>query len=143
MKNFKAFTLNELLITIAIITILSTVMIVGLTSLAPYWRLSGSTKEMMINISETQGYSVSQQVIHKIVFDLENGSYQIRRRDTSASVYDVVRSKVQRDIQYASRGDLLSGSRTNSSKARGLCNANLCRVGGAHSRQSKAHRRKR
>ena len=80
MKKLKAFTLNELLITIAVIGIMSTVTIVGLNSLLPYWRLSGATKEMMASVSETQGYSVSQQVIHKINFIPDN-QYQIVKED--------------------------------------------------------------
>ena len=80
MKKLKAFTLNELLITIAVIGIMSTVTIIGLNSLLPYWRLSGATKELMANISETQGYSVSQQVIHKINFIPDN-QYRIVKED--------------------------------------------------------------
>lgn len=81
MKKLKAFTLNELLVVIAIISIMSTVTIVGLNSLLPHWRLSGATKEIMVNISETQGYSVSQQVIHKINFILDSNQYQIVKED--------------------------------------------------------------
>jgi len=80
MKKLKAVTLNELLIAIAIIGIMSTVIIVGLNSLLPHWQLSGATKELMASISETQGYSVSQQVIHKINFIPDN-RYQIIKED--------------------------------------------------------------
>lgn len=80
MKKLKGLTINELLITIAIIGIMATVTIVGLTSLLPYWRLSGATKELMANISETQGYSVSQQLIHKINF-IPSDQYRIVKED--------------------------------------------------------------
>src|SRR4030042_5816556 len=80
MKKLKAITLNELLIAIAIIGIMSTTTIVGLNSLLPYWRLSGATKEMMATMSETQGYSVSQQVIHKINF-IPDDQYRIVKED--------------------------------------------------------------
>lgn len=80
MKKLKAVTLNEMLIVIAIIAIMSSVTIIGLNSLLPYWRLSGATKEMMTNISETQGYSVSQQVIHEIKF-IPSNQYQIVKLD--------------------------------------------------------------
>lgn len=91
MKKFKGFTLNELLITISIITIMSAVTFGAIQALRPYWSLSGGTREMMFNISRTQEYSVSQQVIHKITVSVGATSYQIiKETDTGDEIIQTI-----------------------------------------------------
>ena len=83
-RHFKrGFTLTELLIAISIIAIMSTTTIVGINDFLPYWRLSGGTKQLMGSISETQGYSVSEQAIHKITLTVNSGNYQIIKESDS------------------------------------------------------------
>jgi prepilin-type N-terminal cleavage/methylation domain-containing protein len=81
-KKRKGFSLGELLVAISIITIMSTVIIVGLTDLLPYWRISGGTKQLMADLAEAQSYSVSQQVIHKVSLGLNSSNYQIIKEGT-------------------------------------------------------------
>jgi prepilin-type N-terminal cleavage/methylation domain-containing protein len=76
-KNNQGFSLIELLVAISIISIMSTVIIVGLAYLLPYWRISGGTKQLMTDISQAQSYSVSEQIIHKISLTPSSSTYSI------------------------------------------------------------------
>lgn len=89
-KKYSGFTLTEMLLAIAIIAIMSVVTIVGANTLAPYYRISGASKELMSKISQTQGYSVSQQVIHKITFDAGNNQYSIVKESTPEETIETV-----------------------------------------------------
>jgi len=86
----KGFTLTELLATIAIISILSSVTIVSLNSLMPTLRLKGGARQLISDIRKTQGWAVEEQNIHQIKLTINSGSYTLERVENPAEIRETV-----------------------------------------------------
>ena len=82
-KNQKkncGFTLTELLVVIAAITIMCGVSLVFLSAYSPYAKLKGEGNQIVTEILKTQNLSLTDQEIYKIKFNKTDNNYSIFRK---------------------------------------------------------------
>lgn len=79
----KAFSLMEMLITMAIIGVLAATTVMGLNSFLPSWQLSGSARLLTSKLRQAQEEAVSTQKQHRINFisTVPPVSYQLVKVD--------------------------------------------------------------
>ena len=78
-KMEKGLTLPEILVVIAIILILGVVSVPVLSRIAPHYRLTGASRELVSALRETQSLAVTKQYNHITRFIPESQSYSIIR----------------------------------------------------------------
>ncbi len=77
--NQKGLTLSEIMIVVGIILILGVVSVPVLSRIAPHYRLTGASRELVSVLRETQSLAVTKQYNHITRFSLEDQSYSIIR----------------------------------------------------------------
>lgn len=75
----KGLTLPEMLVVIGIILILGVVSVPVLSRIAPHYRLTGASRELVSVLRESQSLAVTKQYNHITRFSSESQSYSIIR----------------------------------------------------------------
>jgi type IV fimbrial biogenesis protein FimT len=79
--GFRAFTLLELLIALAIFTILGAVAIPNWLALLPFYRLNSATRQVQSELHKTKSRAISERASYRLVFS--TASYSIEKDDGS------------------------------------------------------------
>jgi len=78
-KNQYGHLLLNLIVTLGIIAILSTISIPYIRKYQPNLKLSAASRELTADLRLAQQLTVTEQVIHNVSFNLYNDSYNILR----------------------------------------------------------------
>ena len=79
LKN-NGFTLTELLVVIAAITIMSGVSLVFVSQYSPTYKLKGDASQIAIDIRKTQNFALTDQSTYKIKFSKGGKNYSIFKK---------------------------------------------------------------
>ena len=79
--NKKGITLIELMVTVAIIGIVVGIAIPSFTSYLPRLRLNGAARDLISDLRLARSLAVGENKQYKVVFDVANESYTIRKAD--------------------------------------------------------------
>ncbi|MBI4812037.1 hypothetical protein HY798_01100 [Candidatus Falkowbacteria bacterium] len=82
--------LMDVLVGFAIIALLATISIPYLKKYQPNLKLNSTARNLTSDLRYAQQLTVSEQVVHKVVFDLNNDNYQILRIGTSTTTVKTV-----------------------------------------------------
>ena len=85
MKN-QGFTLIEIMVTIGIIAILSSVSWVGFKNYQPSLTLSVASRDLTTDLRFIQQLSITQQINHGIFFNTSTNEYQLEKFGTTTEV---------------------------------------------------------
>jgi len=77
--NNRGFTLNELLVVMAIIVIMCGVSLIYLSTFSPSTKLKGEANQIFNQIHKTQNYALTEQEIYSIKFTKTTGNYSINK----------------------------------------------------------------
>lgn len=80
----------DVLVGFAIIALLATISIPYLKKYQPNLKLNSTARNLTSDLRYAQQLTVSEQVVHKVVFDLNNDNYQILRIGTSTTTVKTV-----------------------------------------------------
>lgn len=90
LKNDKGSTLIELIVSISIIVLLSTISIPYIRRYQPNLKLNGAARELTANLRYAQQLTITEQKIHQVVFDLNNNEYQILKIDEATTTIKTI-----------------------------------------------------
>jgi type II secretory pathway pseudopilin PulG len=79
--GFKAFTVLELLMAMALFTILGVIAIPNWLALLPYYRLNSATRQVQSELHKTKSRAISERASYRVV--LSPASYSIEKDDGS------------------------------------------------------------
>jgi len=123
--GFQAFTLLELLIAVAIFTILGAIAIPNWMALLPFYRLNGATRQVQSELHKAKSRAISERASYRLVFS--TASYSVEKDDGSGwqSTGEnkpfpegiILGSGSALTLSFTSRGTSAGGTAT-------LCNAN-------------------
>jgi len=85
MKEQKGMTLIELIIVLVIIAIGATLMVPGINSWMPYYRLRSATRDIASTMRVAQMKAISNNLQYRVSFDPANRNYILQYRDTSGT----------------------------------------------------------
>ena len=75
------FTLTELLVVIAAITIMSGVSLIFVSQYSPAYKLKGDASQIAVQIRKTQNFALTDQSIYKIKFSKAAKTYNIYKNE--------------------------------------------------------------
>jgi len=81
MQKTSGFTLMELMITIAIVAILSAIVVPNMIGWMPKFRLGSESRDMLSNILKTRQQAIKDNTIYSILFDVGAERYTIWNDD--------------------------------------------------------------
>lgn len=82
--------LMDLLVTIGIIVLLSTIAIPYLRKYQPNLKLNATARDLTTDLRYAQQLTITEQKVHQVVFDLVNDQYQILKIDTATTTVKTV-----------------------------------------------------
>ncbi len=97
-KNQYGHLLLDLIVTFSIIAILSTISIPYIRKYQPNLKLNAASRELTADLRLAQQLTVTEQIIHKVSFDLYNDSYDILRIGAATTTVKTV--KLDSDINF-------------------------------------------
>ncbi|MCX6807088.1 MAG: GspH/FimT family pseudopilin [Candidatus Berkelbacteria bacterium] len=80
--KFKAITLIELMVVIAIIGTIAVMSIPSLSRFSHSIKLSGAAKELVVEIRKAQQMAVTEQINHQVSLDQTQNKYQVIKKST-------------------------------------------------------------
>lgn len=86
MTKPKAISIIEFLTVIAIIGIVSVALTPTFSRFLPSIRLSGATKELVVQLKKAQQYAVSEQIIYQIKIIKAENKYQLIQKGDSQKI---------------------------------------------------------
>jgi len=89
-RNKKGGMLIDLMVTLSIIALLSTVTIPYLRKYQPNLKLNATARNLTTDLRYAQQLTITEQKIYQVVFDLDNDAYQIQRIDTATTTIKTV-----------------------------------------------------
>lgn len=89
-KNHRGSMLMDLLVTISIIVLLSTIAIPYLRKYQPNLKLNAAARDLTTDLRYAQQLTIAEQKVYQIVFDLNNGQYQIQKIDATTATIKTV-----------------------------------------------------
>ncbi|MBU0647149.1 hypothetical protein KKC67_02340 [Patescibacteria group bacterium] len=89
-KNNKGSMLIDVIVSIGIIVLLSTISIPFFKKYQPNLKLNGAARELATDLRYAQQLTVTEQKIHQVVFDINNNQYQILKIDTATTTIKTV-----------------------------------------------------
>src|SRR4030042_419026 len=104
MKNQKGVTLLELIIVMVIIAIGATLMVPGISSWMPHYRLRSATRDIASTMRIAQMKAISNNLTYQVSFDPGNRSYILQYQDTGGGLVN------DGDLQVLSNGFQLNTS---------------------------------
>lgn len=81
--NKKGVTLTELMVTVAIIGIAAGIAVPSYLSFVPHLRLNGAARDLISDLRYTRSLAVGENKQYKVVLDVANESYAIRKADNT------------------------------------------------------------
>lgn len=84
-KNYRGVMLMDLLVTIGIIVLLSTIAIPYLRKYQPNLKLNATARDLTTDLRYAQQLTITEQKVYQVVFDLVNDKYQIQKIDTGTT----------------------------------------------------------
>lgn len=89
-QNFQGSMLIDLLVTLGIVVLLSTISIPYIRKYQPNLKLHGTARNLAADIRYAQQLAVTQQKVHVVYFDEANERYLIQRLDTATTTIKTV-----------------------------------------------------
>lgn len=88
----KAFSLTELIITLAVIGILTAILVPAISSYLPFWQLNGSTRLIVNKLRQAQEEAVTTQNQHLIRFNPTASpcTYELIKIDEGETVLETI-----------------------------------------------------
>jgi len=88
----KAFSLTELIITLAVIGILTAILVPAISSYLPFWRLNGSARLIVNKLRQAQEEAVTTQSQHLIRFNPTASpcTYELIKIDSGETVLETI-----------------------------------------------------
>lgn len=83
-------TLFNILVTLGIIVLLSTISIPYLKKYQPNIKLNAAARELTSNLRYAQQLTITEQVVYSVAFDITNNSYEIIKNN--ATTTDVIKT---------------------------------------------------
>lgn len=115
LTNKKGYTLTELMVTVSIIGIVAMIAVPSYLSFVPHLRLNSTVRDLVTDLRLTRSLAVGQNQKYKIVFDVDNDSYEIRRTADNGIIKTVEFRGANRDPGQVYSGiDLVSAKDKNS-----------------------------
>lgn len=84
-KNYRGIMLMDLLVTIGIIVLLSTIAIPYLRKYQPNLKLNAAARDLTTDLRYAQQLTITEQKVYQVVFDLVNDNYQIQKIDAETT----------------------------------------------------------
>jgi len=82
--------LIDLLVTVSIIALLSTLAIPYLKKYQPNLKLNAAARDLTTDLRYAQQLTIAEQKVHQVIFDLVNNKYQIQKIDTATTTIKTV-----------------------------------------------------
>lgn len=82
--------LIDLLVTLGIIALLSTLTIPYLKKYQPNLKLNAAARDLTTDLRYAQQLTITEQKIHQVIFDLVNNKYQIQKIDAATTTIKTV-----------------------------------------------------
>ncbi|MDO9399559.1 MAG: GspH/FimT family protein [bacterium] len=89
-KNNQGSMLMDIIVSLGIIVLLSTIALPYLKKYQPNLKLNGVARDLTTDLRYAQQLTVTEQKIHQVVFDLNNNQYQILKIDTATTTIKTV-----------------------------------------------------
>ena len=89
-KNHRGSMLMDLLVTISIIALLSTIAIPYLKRYQPNLKLNAAARDLTTDLRYAQQLTITEQKVYQVVLDITNDSYEIQKVDTTTTTIKAV-----------------------------------------------------
>lgn len=82
--------LMDLLVSLGIIALLSTIAIPYLKKYQPNLKLNATARDLTTDLRYAQQLTITEQKVYQVVFDIINDTYQIQKVDTATTTIKIV-----------------------------------------------------
>ena len=89
-KNNRGSLLMDLLVSLSIIALLSTVAIPYLKKYQPNLKLNAAARDLTTDLRYAQQLTITEQKVYQVVFDLAQDKYQIQKIDVATTTIKTV-----------------------------------------------------
>ncbi|MFH1522279.1 MAG: hypothetical protein ABIE43_00490 [Patescibacteria group bacterium] len=89
-KEQSGYSLFNLLVSIGVIVLLTTISIPYLRKYQPNLKLSATARDLVSDLRYAQQLTITEQIPHSVNFDINNGLYQIFKLDVATTTIKTV-----------------------------------------------------